>query len=33
MRIKLDLQEVPLYALFPGQIVAVEGINSTGEFR
>jgi DNA polymerase alpha subunit B len=30
MRIKLDLQEVPLYALFPGQIVAVEGINSTG---
>lgn len=30
MRIKLDLQEVPYYALFPGQIVAVEGINSTG---
>jgi len=29
-RVKLDLTEVPTFALFPGQIVLVEGINSGG---
>lgn len=31
-RVKLDLSKVKSYALFPGQIVAVRGINSSGEF-
>ncbi|XP_068731616.1 DNA polymerase alpha subunit B-like [Montipora capricornis] len=30
-RVKLDLSEVRQFALFPGQIVAAEGVNSTGE--
>ncbi|KAI8388386.1 DNA polymerase alpha/epsilon subunit B-domain-containing protein [Radiomyces spectabilis] len=29
-RVKLDLSNVDQYALFPGQIVAVEGVNNTG---
>lgn len=31
-RVKLDLSKVGSYALFPGQIVAVRGVNSSGEF-
>ncbi|XP_074630712.1 DNA polymerase alpha subunit B-like [Acropora palmata] len=30
-RVKLDLSEVRQFALFPGQVVAAEGLNSTGE--
>ncbi|NWZ30855.1 DPOA2 polymerase, partial [Asarcornis scutulata] len=30
-RIPLDLSELPEFSLFPGQIVALEGINSTGK--
>ncbi|CAG8456829.1 1626_t:CDS:10 [Paraglomus occultum] len=29
-RVSLNLDEVPSFALFPGRVVAVEGINSTG---
>lgn len=29
-RVHLDLSALPAYALFPGQIVLVEGVNSTG---
>ncbi|KAG0233664.1 DNA-directed DNA polymerase alpha subunit pol12 [Actinomortierella wolfii] len=29
-RVKLDLSEVPGYSFFPGQIVALEGINANG---
>jgi DNA polymerase alpha subunit B len=30
MRVKLDLSDMGQYALFPGQVVVVEGMNSTG---
>lgn len=30
-RIALDLRDVPAFSLFPGQIIAVRGVNSTGE--
>ncbi|KAL9953110.1 hypothetical protein ACROYT_G040470 [Oculina patagonica] len=30
-RIKLDLSEMRQFALFPGQVVAIEGVNSTGQ--
>ena len=29
-RVQLDLQEVPSFALFPGQVVLVQGVNSSG---
>ncbi len=29
-RVKLELGELPAFALFPGQVVAVEGVNSSG---
>jgi DNA polymerase alpha subunit B len=29
-RVMLELKEVPAFSLFPGQIVMVEGVNSTG---
>jgi len=31
VRVKLDLSEVRQFALFPGQVVAAEGLNSTGQ--
>ncbi|XP_020622597.1 DNA polymerase alpha subunit B-like isoform X1 [Orbicella faveolata] len=30
-QIKLDLSELRQFALFPGQVVAIEGVNSTGQ--
>ena len=29
-RVHLELQDIPFYSLFPGQIVMVEGVNSSG---
>lgn len=29
-RVHLDLREVPSFALFPGQVVAVQGVNASG---